>query len=169
MISVMKMKTHIITEEEYMQVKELAKSNKNKRVDKRLQVIILRYEGKKDCEIGEKLGYNRKRVSQLCADFKKDGLEEYARHKYGGNNQALSYEEEKEILNVFEEKASKGEIVTAQDIKKAFDEKRGKDTGRGYIYMLLERHNWRMVMPRGKHPKKANDEVIEASKKLRLV
>ena len=32
--------------------------------------------------------------------------------------------------------------------------------------MLLERHNWRKVMPRSRHPKKASDEAIEASKKI---
>ena len=157
---------YIITKAEYEAAKEAAKLNTNKRVDKRLQVIILRYEGKKDHEIGEKLDYHRKRVSQLCSEFKRVGLEEYARHKYGGNNQSLTTEEENEILEEFREKAERGQVVTAQEIKQAFDERRGKDTGRGYIYMLLARHNWRMVMPRGKHPNKASDEVIEASKKL---
>ena len=162
----MKVKKHIITEIEYTSVKELSKRNTNKRIDKRLQVLMMRYEGKKDVEIGEKLNYSRKRVSQLCASFKKDGLSEYARHKYGGNHQSLTDKEELEILEVFSEKAAQGEVVTAQSIKAAFDERRGKDTGRGYIYMLLERHNWRMVMPRGKHPKKASEAEIEASKKL---
>jgi transposase len=162
------MKKHIITEEEYNAAKEASKRNKNKRVDKRLQVILLRYEGKKDIEIGEKLGYTRKRVSQLCAEFKRVGLTEYSRHKYGGNNQSLTRKEEEAILGTFREKASAGTVVTVQDIKAAFDEKRGKDTGRGYIYMLLARHKWRMVMPRGRHPKKASDEDIEASKKLTL-
>ena len=70
------------------------------------------------------------------------------------------------LLEKFKERANKGEVVSAQEIKAEFDKKRGKDTGRGYIYMLLERHNWRKVMPRSRHPKKASDEVIEASKKL---
>jgi transposase len=160
------MKVHTITEEEYKAVKEAAKRNKHKRVEKRLEVILLRYEGKKDREIGEKLGYSRQRVSQLCAEFKQVGVEEYAKHKYGGNNQALTTEEEKKILDNFAAKAANGEIVTVQSIKAAFDEKRGKDTGRGYIYMLLARHNWRRVKPRGQHPKKASEAEIAASKKL---
>jgi len=164
----MKMKKHIITEEEYNAVKEAIRINKHKRVDKRLQVILMRYEGYKDIEISEKLGYSRKRISQLCAEFKMVGLETYAKLKYGGNNRALGIEEERKILKAFEEKAAQGELVTVQSIKGAFDEKRGKDTGRGYIYMLLERHGWRKVMPRSKHPNKANDEAIEASKKLTL-
>lgn len=36
------------------------------------------------------------------------------------------------------------------------------------IYILLERHGWRLVVPGGKRPKKASDEDIEASKKLTL-
>ena len=163
----MKMQKHTISKEEYEATKVAAKRNTNKRVDKRLQVILLRYEGKKDVEIGEKLGYSRKRISQLCAEFKAVGLEEYARQKYGGNNQALSDEEEDRILAEFSERAAKGAIVTAMEIKARFDEVRGKDTGRGYIYMLLARHHWRFVMPRSKHPNKASDEAIEASKKLK--
>jgi transposase len=164
----MKVKKHIITEAEYRAAKEASKQNRNKRVERRLQVIILRYEGKKDREIAEKLDYSRKRVSLLCAEFKRVGLDEYARHKYGGNNQCLTNTQEQEILDGFAEKAAKGEIVTAQKTKAAFDEKRGKDTGRGYIYMLLKRHKWRMVMPRGRHPKKASEADIEASKKLTM-
>jgi len=62
---VMKMKKHIITEEEYTAVKEAIRINKHKRVDKRLQVILMRYEGYKNIEISEKLGYSRKRYNGL--------------------------------------------------------------------------------------------------------
>lgn len=79
----------------------------------------------------------------------------------------MSEAEEQEILDRFEQKANAGQIVTVQEIKKAFDERIGKDTGRGYIYMVLARHNWRKVMPRSKHPKKADEETIAATKKLR--
>jgi len=160
------MAKHFITEQEYNEVLELAKKNKLKRVDKRLQVIILRYEGKTHQEIADKLGYNRNWVSRLCADFKNQGFDEYARHKYGGNNQVVDAAKEKEILDSFRAKADIGQVVTAVDIKKAFDKHRDKDTGRGYVYMLLKRHDWRMVMPRGKHPNGANEAEMEASKKL---
>lgn len=32
---------------------------------------------------------------------------------------------------------------------------------------MLERHGWRKVMPRSKHPQKASEEAIEASKKIK--
>jgi transposase len=155
-----------ITEQENNEINEIMKRTKLKRVDKRLEAITLRYKGHSNKEIGEKLNFTPKYVSQLVSDFKRLGAEEYARHKYGGNNQAIDTAKEKEILAAFMKKAESGQIVTAAEIKRAFDEFRGKDTGRGYIYMLLKRHNWRMVMPRSKHPKKASEADIEASKKL---
>lgn len=131
-----------------------------------MQIIIFRYEGLTNSEIGERLGYNAKYISNCVAEFKRVGLEKYSQFKYGGNHRSLSVEEEKEISNKFKEKAEKGQIVEVKEIKKAFDERIGKDTGTGYIYIVLARHNWRKVMPRAKHPKKANEEAINASKKL---
>ena len=81
----------------------------------------------------------------------------------------MSEAEEEEILSGFKAKAEAGQVFIAKDIKEAFDKKLGRDTGRGYIYMLLERHGWRKVMPRSKHPKKASKEAIEASKKLSVL
>lgn len=157
---------HSESKPEYARLIQLIKTNKLKRVDKRLQVIKLHLEGKKQQEIADKLGYTREWVNRLLKEYREKGLDEYARHKYGGNHRALSIEEEIEILRQFESEAEKGTLVIANSIKKVFDEKRGKDTGRGYIYMLLKRHGARKVMPRTSHPKKASDEAIEASKKL---
>ena len=77
--------------------------------------------------------------------------------------------EEKEILDGFKNQANLGHITVVKEIKEAFDKKLGRDTGRGYIYMLLKRHGWRKVMPRSKHPKKASQEAIDASKKLTIL
>ena len=69
---------------------ELIKVNKLKRVDRRLQVIFLRYEGFSNEEIADRFGYfGKQSISRLCADFKKQGLKIYAGHKYGGNHRAL--------------------------------------------------------------------------------
>jgi transposase len=151
---------------EYELVTQMIETNKLKQVDRRLQAIKLHLEGKKQREIAEKLDYTREWVNRLIKEYREKGLEEYARHKYGGNHRALSLEEEEEILKRFEKESEKGTLVIANSIKKALDEKRGKDTGRGYVYMLLKRHKARKVAPRTAHPKKASDEAIEASKKL---
>ena len=79
----------------------------------------------------------------------------------------MTEEQEREILSRYEKAAEAGREVTAQEIKAAFDEALGRDTGNSYIYVLLKRHNWRKVKPRPRHPKGANDEACEASKKLK--
>jgi transposase len=177
---VKKVKKHLTTEEikrvqqihekaqELEMVKQYIKLNKLKRVDKRLQVIKLYLEGKKQQEIAAKTDYSREWVNKLCSQYRQLGLIEYARHKYDSNNRAMTIEEEEEILSRFEDDSKKGRLVIINTIKKAFDEKRGKETGRSYIYALLKRHEARKLMPRTQHPKKASDEVIETSKKLTL-
>ena len=59
--------------------------------------------------------------------------------------QALSEERERRILSRFEKAAVAGQPVQAMEIKAAFDQARGRETGCGYIYMLLKRHGWRRV------------------------
>ncbi len=157
-----------ITEEEYEAIKKAEKATTNKRVSQRLKVLMLRYEGKSNPEISEKLDLSTDRISHLISEFKQKGLEEYIRNKYEGNHRNMSYEEEEQILKQFEAKAAAGQVITVKEIKAAFDEKLGRDTGRGYIYMLLARHGWRKIKPRPKHPQGASDEEIDASKKLKL-
>ena len=147
------------------EVNTLIKMNKLKRVDRRLRVIKLYLEGKKQSEIGKKMDYSRAWVCKLIKEYHEVGLMEYARHKYGGNRRNMSIEEETELLSQFEEASSSGELVVAKTIKKEFDKKLGRDTGRGYIYMLLKRHKARKLAPRTAHPKKASGEEIENSKK----
>ena len=57
----------------------------------------------------------------------------------------MTEEQEREILSRYEKAAEAGREVTAQEIKAAFDEALGRDTGNSYIYVLLKRHNWRKV------------------------
>ena len=164
------MKRFQMREEEYEAIKATERATGDKNVSKRLRVLMLRYEGYSAKEVAKIMEINRSTVYLLYNRYRAEGLERFARNNYtGGNHQALTDAQEREILDEFEKKAKEGQIITAQEIKAAFDKVRGKDTGRGYIYMLLERHGWRKVMPRSRHPKAANEEACEASKKLRKV
>jgi transposase len=165
----MEVKKYIITEAEYEAAKEASRENQNKQIDKRLQVIIMRYEGKKDREIAGKLDFHRKSISQLCASFKQNGLEEYTKRKYGGNHRNMTKEEEKAFLAGFEEAALSGQLITIADIAAAYDEATGKKhESNSTVYYLLHKHKWRLIIPQRVHPGKASDEAIEASKKLTL-
>ena len=163
------MRQQAITAEEYEKIVEAEKRTQDKQISRKLRVLMLRFEGLDNAEVGKRVGLCSVRVSQLVSEYKKTGFEKYTQKKYGGNHRNMSEAEEEEILSGFKAKAEAGQVVIAKDIKEEFDKKLGRDTGRGYIYMLLERHGWRKVMPRSKHPKKASKEAIEASKKLNVL
>ena len=76
----------------------------------------------------------------------------------------MSYEDEEKLLEHFKEQAEKGQIIEISEIKAAYDKLVGRKTNPRLIYVVLRRHNWRKVMPRSKHPQKADEEAIEASK-----
>ena len=78
----------------------------------------------------------------------------------------MSFEEEANLLEPFHERASQGQLVEVSEIKAVYEEAVGHTIGGSQIYYVLRRHGWRKVMPRSRHPKKASDEAIEASKKL---
>ena len=79
----------------------------------------------------------------------------------------MSFAEEEQLLAPFREQTEKGELVEVSAIEAAYRETVGHSIGTSQIYYVLHRHGWRKVMPRRKHPKKATEEVIETSKKLR--
>ena len=80
----------------------------------------------------------------------------------------MSYEEEEGFLSQFIDEADGGHITDVKAIKAAYDEKVGHETGHGQIYFVLHRHRWSKKLPRSKHPKSADPEAVEASKKLTL-
>ena len=166
---VMKMSRFQITQEEYEAIKAAEQKCRDKKTSKRLQILMLRYEGYKVADIAKIYSTRKEWISQMCRRYREQGLEEFIRNKYTTHHRSLSEAEEAAILLPFEKAAEGGQIVTVKEIKAAFDKVRGKDTGRGYIYMVLKRHGWRKVMPRSKHPKAANEEACDASKKFNLM
>ena len=78
----------------------------------------------------------------------------------------MSVEDEAAILAPFRERAEKGEIIEVKEIEAAYQAAVDHPISASQIYFVLHRHDWRKVMLRSRHPKKASDETIEASKKL---
>ena len=106
-------------------------------------------------------------VTRLVAKYRDYGIEAIAGNHYGGNHRNMSVEEEAAILAPFKERAEKGELVEIGEIAKAYQSEVTHPVSKGQIYCVPHRHGWRKVMPRSKHPKKASDEEIAASKKLK--
>jgi len=136
---------HEITEVEYKKVVAFAKKNNDERLERKLQVLLMRYEGAKNREIAKKLNYSLTRVSELCREFKEVGLDEYVRPKYKANRRNLSREKEKEILDSFYQRSASGEKITAQMIRKKLEECLGRKTNEKYVYDVLSRHGWKDI------------------------
>ncbi len=159
-------KRHHISDEAVKEIEKARKKNKDKTVDKWLEVLLLHASGKTRSEISEKTGYKQQYITELVGEYIKTGLEEYIKKQYKGNHRNMSEAEEAEFLSAYKQAAEQGQIIETGEIKAAYEEKVGHPIGGSQIYRVLRRHGWRKIMPRSKHPNKASDEAIEASKKL---
>ena len=154
--------------EEMAAIKAARRETKDKRADARLKALELRAEGMELSEVSQATGFHAAYVSQLVAKYRDHGLEAISGNHYGGNHRNMSFEEEAAILAPFKARAEKGELVEISEIETAYQQAVGHSIGTSQIYYVLHRHGWRKVMPRSRHPKKASEEVIETSKKLKL-
>ena len=155
-----------------MQITELEaakKANKNKNVDKRLETLLMRAAKVKREEVCKKTGFCKQYITDLTANYHKNGLTAITGNHYAGNRRNMSFEEESALLARFEEKAKKGQIIEVSAIAAAYEEKVGHTIGGSQIYYVLARHGYRKAKPRSKHPNSATPEAIEASKKLKLL
>jgi transposase len=142
------------------------KKNRDKTVDRKLNVLKMHYEGYKRAEISKKTDYKPQRITELVHIFLENGIEKIIGNNYKANRRNMTFEEESAFLAEFSEKSEKGQMVDVREIKAKYEEKVGHKIGNGQIYRVLKRHNWRKIKPRSRHPKKASPEAIEASKKL---
>lgn len=154
------------SEEEIKAIEQRRKENKDKRAEARLKALELRAKGANAKAVAEATGFHAAYVTQLVAKYREHGLEAISGNHYGGNHRNMSVAEEACILSPFKERAKKGELVEISEIAKAYQSAVDHPVSRGQIYFVLHRHGWRKVMPRSRHPKKASEEEIAASKKL---
>ena len=154
------------SEQEIEEIVQARRENKDKRVETRLKALEMRARNVKASKIAEATGFHPAYISQLAAKYKNDGIEAITGNHYGGNHRNMSFEEEAAILAPFREKAEKGEIIVVKEIEAAYQAAVDHPISVAQIYYVLHRHGWRKVMPRSRHPKKADDVTIEASKKL---
>lgn len=163
-------KRYEISVENVKEIREAMKQKENAKYYRKLLAVVLRGEGKSNAEAAEITQYHPKRVSQLVSLYCNEGLGSllYDGRK-GGNNRIMTEEEADKFLNQFDEQAEKGQVITVEEIAIAYDKATGKvRKSRSSVYYLLHRRKWRMVMPRGQHPKKASEAEIDASKKLTI-
>ena len=155
------------SKEDREKIEKARKTNRDNQTEKRLQVLAMRCEGKTQEEILRVTGFHRSHICKLIKKYFEEGLESVSQKHYAGNRRNMSIEEERAFLEPYRERAKQGQMLDVREMATAYEEKVGHRIGKSQIYRVLQRHGWRKVMPRSKHPKKADEEVIAASKKLK--
>ena len=164
------MQKYVITEAEAREIKAIIKKYRKTTAYTKLQAVMLMGEGKNVHTVAEITGYHYQWIYVLVKQYCTQTFEEFVGDNRGGSHRKnLSNEVEEELINKFKDKAEKGEIVSLSEIRQAYDEKLGRESANSTFYGFMHRMGWRKVKPRGRHPKKANEEDIEASKKLKVV
>ena len=162
-------KAYEITKEQQAEIEKARCENRDKTVERKLRILSMRAEGKALKEIAEVTGYHQVYVSKVISRYIHEGLDFITQNQYHGNRRNMSVAEEAAILEPFRARAAKGEMIDVKEIAAAYQAAVDHKVSDTQIYYVLRRHGWRKVMPRSRHPKKASEEVIETSKKLRNV
>ena len=121
----------------------------------RIQCVLLR--ATLDCsasQIAQVLGWATATVHITHSRWAKQGQSLFdLKGKGGRHNQLLSEQHEAEVLEPFIERASKGGVLKVAQVQQAYEARVGKAVPNSTIYRMLDRHGWRKVVPRPRHPK----------------
>lgn len=118
-------------------------------------------------DIAMHVGVSKGFVHQVIQQYNRQGEAALSTPGKGGRrNCYLSWLEEKQLIDSFKEKARKGHIATASEIKNAYEQLCGFPVHKTTIYRVLERHQWRKIKPRPSHPRKDASAVEEFKKTL---
>jgi transposase len=121
----------------------------------RIQCVLIRATlGSSAAQIAQLLGWSTATVHVMHSRWAKEGEAIFdVRGRGGRRHQYLTPEQEKALLAPFVERAEAGGMLTVADIQQAYREQTGKTVAPSTVYRLLERHGWRKVVPRPRHPK----------------
>ena len=116
-------------------------------------------------EIARDIGVSVTTVRRVISSYNRLGLTAIETLGKGGRrHEYMSLEQERNFLQPFFARAAQGEIATVEEIQRAFEAEVKHEVHFTSIYRLLDRHGWRKLMPRPRHPK-ANPEEQAAFKK----
>ena len=121
----------------------------------RIQCVLIRATlGSSAAEIAQLLGWSVATVHVMHSRWAKEGEALFEVHGRGGrHHHYLTAEQEQELLAPFTQRAESGGMLTVVEIQQAYRQRTGRDVARSTIYRLLDRHGWRKLAPRPRHPK----------------
>ncbi len=119
-------------------------------------------------DIAKHCGVSKASVHQVISNYNRFGVVAVETPGKGGrHHDYLSAQEEREFLSSFFARAETGELATAGEIKRAFEARVGHVVPKSTIYRLLDRHGWRKLMPRPRHPQASKEAQEQFKKTLR--
>ncbi len=118
-----------------------------------------------DQTTGEIIGRSRPTVVRLRKKFRECCAGQDSQRNWGGRRYGyMTLEQERQFLSHFFDQASEGGVLIVSEIKRAYEVEVGHKVAKTTIYRMLDRHDWRKIMPRPRHPK-SDTEAQEGLKK----
>ena len=153
----------------WMSVEELKallkRTNDRRTAQKALVVINVALQPCLAKDIAVRVGVAKQTVHNWMSVYNRFGPEKLFDNKpRKPSENLLTEEEERSFMEPFIQWAATGQIATAKQIKRAFEEVLGFEVHHSTIYRLLDRHEWRRIKPLSNHPKK-DKEAQEDFKK----
>ena len=112
---------------------------------------------------GQIVGRSRGTVVQLRKKF--STFKRSKDRNWGGRRSGyMTIEQERQFLSQFMDQASQGGILVVSKIQRAFEALVGCKVAQSTIYRMLDRHDWRTIIPRPRHPN-SSTEAQEGFKK----
>lgn len=104
-------------------------------------------------------------IYKIVEAYNKEGSGAIKYSKRGGRRRFyMSHEQELELLDSIKDKAEKGLIKTANDIKALIENKVGRAVSDDFVWDMLKRNGWKKKMPRPHHPKRKQSDQLEFKK-----
>ena len=150
-------------------LKILLNETKKKEDYQRVLCVWLRDEfSLTSAEVAKAIGITETSVKRINARYIKRGEEALIGKPRGGRHREnLTLKEEDDLLASFEETAYAGGMLVVTEIKQAYERSIGRKVPKSTVYRMLERHGWRKIAPRRKHPEQNEEEQNEFKKNYR--
>lgn len=121
-----------------------------------LSILIPKICGASNTDTAQVLGVGKATVVRMQRKIRDQvAAKPKPKAPWGGRRRGhLSFEQEKEFLNPWMEKAERGGVLVVPPIHAAYEERIGCRVAASTVYRMLARHGWRKVTPDTCHPKR---------------
>lgn len=119
----------------------------------RTQCVRLLAMGRSTRDVAEVLGRGVSTVERHKRRFLAEGEPYLTEYKLGGRrNEVLTVQQEAEVMAGLRAAAGEGQVVTADQVRRAIEARAGRRVGTKTVYRVMHRNGWRKVAPRPTHP-----------------